>query len=201
MGKGVQTRENRRSDINVFNSCGQKHATTATNRVVVLGPELTTSKAANAWLVNIAAQLGTDTHDTQANLYVLRKCLDKVKKRPRLVTGQLDEALKQSAGSANAAEELLRQLREPFWRALLLGEDADFLKLQASDVAKGQDVAAGLAEEQGRHFRTIKARVGLLKNDLDLFRRKMSTGGNKEGESCNAEITKSCVSGLIDGLG
>lgn len=90
----------------------------------------------------------------------------------------LDEAQKQFAGLAKAAEKALRQLTEVSKKAQLFEGEVSTLISRLSKVSKARDDAGGLTKEQGRRARTLEARGGVLKPELNRLKQIESSGYN-----------------------
>lgn len=84
----------------------------------------------------------------------------------------------QSAGSAKAAETALRQPVEVSDRAEGLEVQTKCLKSRMDEVDKVRDDAIIFANGKSRDARLLESRISLLKDELDVLKRKKSTGCN-----------------------
>lgn len=69
-----------------------------------------------------------------------------------------------------------------------------------SGATKARNDAVGLAKKQDGHARTLKARIGLLKDELDLLRWKTLTSCHVKSVLRKVIDAKNNINGSVDGL-
>lgn len=145
-------------------------------------------------MVVVAARFKPDANKIKGDLK------GNVKREAKLAVANPYKAREQFAGSAETAEKALRQLTLVSDQAQLFEGEIWFLMLQKSKATKSRDAASGFAAEQSCQVRMLKARIGVLKHELDSLEQKTSTDCDLEGESCKVVDAKDDINCSADGF-
>lgn len=178
----------------------KKRATADGSRAPTFKRELANAKASHWRLVEVinlseadANKAQTDTQDSQTRLI-------EVEQETKLAREDLDKVREQFAGSAEAAEKVLRQLMEMSSRAQALEVEVKSLKSKMNGDANTRHEATSFASKKGRGAKLLEPRNGLLLDELDFLKRKESAWCNKELVSRKLADVKGEVNNLVDGL-
>lgn len=152
--------------------CWRELIIAAYKRVAALEAEFAQAKVTHAELVDISAWPGTYASKAQADFEGTKVRLDEDEQAPKMPSANSSDAWKQPVESAKAAEERLLQLTKTSSQAQLLEGEVSFLRAQIRMCIKTCDDAIRLAAEQSHRSRKLKARISILKDELDSLKQK-----------------------------
>lgn len=179
---------------------GKKRATTADKRVATPKTEHAYAPFSLVRLIVVATRSEEDANKGRSDLPNLQARLVKVAQEEMLDREYLGKVREQSAGSAKAAEEALRQLTEMSTPAQALEVEVKISKSQTDGVAKTRDNMITSAHAKGREAKIHDFCIGLLKDELESLKQKELTECNTEVVRCKVAKAKDKVTNVVDGL-
>lgn len=153
----------------------RKRATAANRHLDALDTKLASVKATNLQMEEIATRSEAKTNRARTNLRDAQARLFGAEQEAKLACEDQDKIREQSAKSAKAAEESLRQLAEVSTRAQGSEAAVKCLESQISKVGKVRDVANRFADEKAQQARTLESRIALQKEELYFLKQKETT--------------------------